>query len=102
MMFKNLKVNNGKYEVRSYTTPTGKLITGNFVFDLTRSKLQKKFSRKFAKLIPGLKSRPKDIRMRSISNEFREHGIHKASSLGLHTSVRTTQQHYTRIAKDFK
>ena len=77
MMFKKTKVNNGKYEVRSYTTPTGKLIT-------------------------GLKSRPKDIRMSSISNEFREHGIQKASSLGLHTSVKTTQQHYTRIAKDFK
>ena len=102
MMFKNMKVNNGKYEERSYTTPTGKLITGHFVFDLTRSKLQKKFSRKYAKLITGLKSRPKDIRMSSISNEFREHGIQKASSLGLHTSVKTTQQHYTRIAKDLK
>ena len=43
MMLKNMKVNNGKYEVRSYTTPTGKLITGHFVFDLTRSKLQKNF-----------------------------------------------------------
>ena len=97
-----MKVNNRKYEVRSYTTPTGKTITGHFVFDLTRSKLQRKFSRKFAKLIPGLKLRPKDIRMSSISNEFREHGIQKASSHGLHTSVKTTQQHYTRIAKDFK
>ena len=75
MMFKNMKVNNGKYEVRSYTTPTGKLITDHFVFDLIRSKLQMKFSRKFAKLIPGLKSIPKDIRMSSTSNEFREHGI---------------------------
>ena len=35
MMFKNLKVNNGKYEARSYTTSTGKLITGHFLFDLT-------------------------------------------------------------------
>ena len=43
MMFKNMKVNNGKYEVRSYTTPTGKLITGHFVFDLTRPKLQRNF-----------------------------------------------------------
>ena len=38
-----------------------------------------------------MKSRPKDIRMSSISNEFREHGIQRASSLGLHTSVKTTQ-----------
>ena len=59
MMFKKMKVKNGKYEVRSYTTPTGKLITGNFLFGLTRSILQK-ISRKFAKSIPGLKSRPKD------------------------------------------
>ena len=29
MMFKNMKVNNGKYEVRLYTTPTGKLIEGH-------------------------------------------------------------------------
>ena len=28
--------------------------------------------------------------MSPISNEFREHGIQKASSLGLHTSVKTT------------
>ena len=102
MNFKDMKVNNGTYQIRSFTTPTGKTITGHFVFDLTRSKLQKKFSRKFAKLIPDMKSRPKDFRMSSISNEFREHGIQRASSLGLHTSVKTTQEHYTRIAKDFK
>ena len=51
MMFKNMKVNNEKYEVRSYTTPTGKLITDHIVFDQTRSKLQKNYFRKFAKLI---------------------------------------------------
>ena len=102
MNFKEMKVNNGTYQIRSFTTLTGKTIIGHFVFDLTRSKLQKKISRKFAKLIPDMKSRLKDIRMSSISNEFREHGIQRASSLGLHTSVKTTQEHYTRIAKDFK
>ena len=102
MNFKKMKVDNGPYQIRSFTTPTGKAITDHFVFDLTRSKLQKKFSRKFAKLIPNMKSRPKDIRMSSISNEFREYGIQRAFSLGLHTSVKTTQEHYTRIAKDFK
>ena len=54
-----MKVSTEKYEVRSYTTSNGKLITGHFVFDLTRSKLQKKISRKFKKLILGLKSRQK-------------------------------------------
>ena len=49
-----------------------------------------------------MKSIPKDIRMSSISNEFSEHGIQRASSLGLNTSVKITQEHYTRIAKDFK
>ena len=89
-----------KYDL--FSTPKVKIITGHFVFDLTRSKLQKKISWKFAKLIQYMKSRLKDIRMWSISNELREHGIQKASSLGLHTSVKTTQEHYTGIAKDFK
>ena len=83
-------------------TPTYKSIKGHFVFDLMRSILQKKFSRKFKKLIPSLYSRPKDIRMSSISNEFKEHGIHRAASLGQHTLINTTKKHYTRVVKDFK
>ena len=102
MEFKEHKISNGTYIEKVFITPTGKSIKGHFVFDLTRSMLQKKFSRKFAKLIPGLKSRPKDIRMSSISNEFREHGIQRAASLGQHTSIKTTQKHYTRALKDFK
>ena len=102
MEFKEHKISNGTYNEKVFITPTGKSIKGHFVFDLTRSMLQKKFSRKFAKLIPGLKSRPKDIRMSSISNEFREHGIQRAASLGQHTSIKTTQKHYTRAVKDFK
>ena len=54
MNFKEKKVNNGTYQIRSFTTPTGKTITGHLVLDLTRSKLQKKISRKFAKLIPDI------------------------------------------------
>ena len=50
-----MKVSNGTYQIRSLTTPIGKTITGHFVFDLTRSKLQKKFSRKFEKLIADMK-----------------------------------------------
>ena len=45
MNFKEMNVNNGTYQIRSFTAPTGKTITGHFVFDLTRSKLQKKFSK---------------------------------------------------------
>ena len=59
MNFKEMKVNNGTYQIRSFITPTGKTITSHFVFDLTRSKLQKKFSRKFAKLIPDIKIKTK-------------------------------------------
>ena len=102
MEFKEHKISNGTYNEKVFITPTGKSTKGHFVFDLTRSMLQKKFSRKFAKLIPGLKSRPKDIRMSSISNKFREHGIQRAASLGQHTSIKTTQKHYTRAVKDFK
>ena len=102
MEFKEMKINQGIYKERTFITPTAKSIKGHFVFDLTRSILQKKFSRKFKKLIPGLKSRPKDIRMSSISNEFKEHGIHRAASIGQHTSIKTTQKHYTRVVKDFK
>ena len=97
-----MNISQDTYSEKKIITPTGKSIIGNFVFDLTRSKLQKKLSRKFAKIIPGLKSRPKDIRMSSISNEFREHGIQRAASLGQYTSIRTTQKHYTRSVKDFK
>ena len=102
MKFKEHKISNGTYNEKIFITPTGKSIKGHFVFDLTRSMLQKKFSRKFAKLIPGLKSRPKGIRMSSISNEFREHGIQRAAPLGQHTSIKTTQKNYTRDVKDFK
>ena len=102
MEFKEFKLNHDKYKERSFTTPTGRVIEGHFVFDLTRSKLQKRFSRKFSKLIPDLKSRPKDVRMSSISNEMREYGIHKASSLGQHTSIGTTKRHYIRVGRDFK
>ena len=102
MKFKDHKINNGTYIEKIFTTPTGKSIKGHFVFDLTRSILQKKFSRKFVKIVPGLKSRPKDIRMPFISNEFREHGIQRAASLGQHTSIKTTQKHYTKAVKDFK
>ena len=102
MEFKEHNISNNTYKEKTFITPTGKSIKGHFVFDLTRSKLQKKFPRKFAKLIPGLKSRPKDIRMSSISNEFKEHGIQRAASLGQHTSIKTTQNHYTRAVKDFK
>ena len=102
MEFKEHKISNNTYKEKTFVTPTGKSIKGHFVLDLTRSILQKKFSRKFAKIIPGLKSRPKDIRMSSISNEFREHGIQRAASLGQHTSIKTTQKHYTRAVKDFK
>ena len=102
MEYKEMKISQGTYKEKIFITPTGKSIKGHFVFDLTRSILQKKFSRKFAKLVPGLKSRPKDIRMSSISNEFKEHGIHKAASLGQHTSIKTTKKHYTRVLKDFK
>ena len=77
-------------------------MTENFVFDLTRSKLQKKFSRKFKKLIPGLQLRLKDIRMSSISNEMRDHGIYKASLLGMHSTIRTTREHYIREAQESK
>ena len=52
--FKKFKIENGRYNERSLTTSTGKTLTGHFLFDLTRSKHQKKFSRKFKKLIPDL------------------------------------------------
>ena len=99
MEFKEHKISNGTYIEKVFITPTGKSIKDHFVFDLTRSMLQKKFSRKFAKLITGLKSRPKDIRMSSISNEFRDHGIQRAASLGQHTSIKTTQKHYKELWK---
>ena len=95
---KNFKIDNERYYERRLTTSTGKTLTGHFVFDLTSSKLQKKFSKKFKKLISGLQLRPKDIRMSSISNKTRDHGIYRASSLGMHSTIKTTREHYIREA----
>ena len=39
MNFKEMKVNNWTYQIRSFTTSTGKTVTGYFVFDLTRSNI---------------------------------------------------------------
>ena len=62
MNFKEMKVNNGMFQIRSFKTPIDKTIIRRFVLYLTRSKLQKKLSRKFEKLIPNMKSRTKDIK----------------------------------------
>ena len=43
MEFKEMKINQGIYKERTFITPTAKSIKGHFVFDLTRSILQKKF-----------------------------------------------------------
>ena len=102
MEFKEHKINNNTYKEKTFITHTGKSIKGYFVNDLTRSILQKKFSRKFAKIIQSLKSRQNDIRMSSISNVFREHGIQTVASLGQYISIKTIQKHYTRAVKDFK
>ena len=55
MEFKEFKLNHDKYKERSFTTSTGWMIEGHFVFDLTRSKLQKEIFKKVLKLIPDLK-----------------------------------------------
>ena len=47
MNLKQFKVNNGTYQIRSFTTSTVKTITDHSVFDLIRPKLQK--LRKFVK-----------------------------------------------------
>ena len=43
------------------------------------------------------KVKPKDIRMLSISNEFRELEIQRAASLRQHTSIRTTHKHLQEL-----
>ena len=48
MEFKEYKISNYTYKEKTFITPTGKFIKGYFVFDLIRSILQKKFSRKLA------------------------------------------------------
>ena len=48
---------------------------------------------KASKNVPNLKS---------ISNEFKDNEIQRASSLGQHTPIKTTQKYYKRVAKDLK
>ena len=55
MGFKERKINNGTQNEKIFITPTYNSIEEYFVFDLARSMLQKKLSRKFSKLIPGQK-----------------------------------------------
>ena len=45
-----MKISLDTFYEKTFITTTGKLIKDNFIFDLTRSKLQKKIYRKFAKL----------------------------------------------------
>ena len=50
-----MKISKDINNEKTFITPIGKSIINHFVFDLTRSKLHKKFSREFAKLIPDIK-----------------------------------------------
>ena len=61
----------------------------------------KRFSRKVEKtiLIPNLKSRSKHIRKLSISHKFKHHVMQRIVFLRQHTSIKTTQKHYTRAVK---
>ena len=88
-----MKVNNGTFQIKSFITPTWKTIIGHF-FYLTRSKLQKIFKKVWKLIRYDIKTK----RHQNVifSDEFREHGIQKVSSLGLHTSVKKTQEHYIR------
>ena len=52
-----MKIIQDTYNEKTYITPTDKSIKGYFAFDLIRFKFQQKFSRKFAKQFPGLKSK---------------------------------------------
>ena len=80
-----MKVNDVIYQIILFTTLTWKSNTDHFVFDFTKSKLGKEnINKKVSKVIPYIKSRPKDIRISSISNELREIGIQREFSLGLH------------------
>ena len=45
-------------------------------------------------MFKNLKLRPMDIKLSSISNEMKEFRIHRAASLGQHTTI-TTKKHYT-------
>ena len=101
MEFKELKISQSTYKKKICITPTDKSIKGHFVFTWRDLYFEKSFQESLSKFIPGLKSRPKDIRMSSISNEFKEQGIHRAASLGHHTSINTTKKHYTRVVKDY-
>ena len=46
-----MKISKEIYNRKTFITPTSKPIKGNFIFDLTRSKLQKKNFKKVCKVI---------------------------------------------------
>ena len=51
MNFKEIKVNNRTYKIRSFTTPTGKIITGHFIFSFDKIKTSKENFKKVYKVI---------------------------------------------------
>jgi hypothetical protein len=100
----NLKVlklkRNELNEIEERKTSNRKILKGPFVFDLSRKRLASKFKDNFSKLIPGIKIRAKDIRMSSLTDERKEHGLTRASSLAHHTNSKMTLRHYIRGAKN--
>jgi hypothetical protein len=67
---------------------------------MTRDVLCKLFGRKLRKIMPGFNMRAKDMRMSSITHEFVESGLVRASSLGHHKTTKMTTNHYIRGVKN--
>ena len=88
-----MKVNVGTYEDNIICNFNRENNYSHSVFELTSVKLQKNFSRKFAKLIPNLNQDQKTsecylFQMILGSMEFK-----KAHSLELNTSLKTIKEH---------
>ena len=63
---------------------------------------KRNFQESSQKIASNIKSRPNDIKFVLISNDFKEHEMQRAASLGQHTLNKSTQKQYQKTMKNFK
>ena len=82
--FKSNKEWQRKFIYKTVITLTAKRIIEHFIFYLTMSQFEKKFSMKFKWIFTNQKLRPKNVRISSISNKLKDFGIHSCVTLLAH------------------
>ena len=78
--------------LRSRYKTNCKKVIGHFIFNLTKSQLEKKLFSKFKRMLLNLKLKPREIIVSLISNEMIKFRIHREESLDWLTIISTKNQ----------